>query len=61
MKSLEDNVTVYETSEEQMKKQRASAIGGCTRLSQVVDDILAEVVDLRERFWCRGWRCFVYR
>lgn len=49
MKCLEENVTIFEASEKEMKIEVASLMKDITRFSQLVDDILVEVVDLPER------------
>lgn len=46
VKCLEDNVALYEVSEDYLKIELAAEINNSTRLSQLVYDICAEVVDL---------------
>lgn len=49
IKSLEDNVAFYKVIEERLKNELAAAINISIRLSQLVGDIDAELLAIRER------------
>lgn len=49
IRRIEHNVTLHEASAEELKTELVVPINDNTRLRQLVDDIRAEVVDLRER------------
>lgn len=49
MKTIKDNVSFYQSSEDELKKEIAAAINEIILPSQSVDDISAEVADLREQ------------
>lgn len=53
IKSIEDNVVVYEASKDELKKELAAVINDSAWLSKIVDDICAEMVYLRERLGAR--------
>lgn len=45
---LENKVVFYEASEEELENELSAEMKDSTRVSQLVDDVRAEVVDLRE-------------